>query len=238
MKTLTTFLLFLFSTFAFSQDITGNELLEKSIQFHDPENNWPTFNGELLVTMKMPNKPERISNIKIDLPNEYFSLQTQKDSINTESTIDKTVCHFTVNGKTTVSDSIKTKYNLNCKRTNLYKDYYTFLYGLPMKLKDEGTLIEQDVIKKKFKGKDYLVLKVTYLKNVGSDVWYIYFNPKTYAMEVYQFFKDETKNDGEYILLTDLETINGIKMPKNRAWYYNRNDAYLATDFLSKNVPN
>ena len=54
-----------------------------------------------------------------------------------------------------------------------------------------------------------------------------------YAMEVYQFFKDESKNDGEYILLTGLEEINGIKMPKNRAWYYNNNDGYLGTDYLS-----
>ena len=51
-------------------------------------------------------------------------------------------------------------------------------------------------------------------------------------MEVYQFFKD-TKESGEYILLSALEMINGIKMPKNRAWYYNKDDGYLGTDFLS-----
>ena len=107
-----------------------------------------------------------------------------------------------------------------------------------MKLNDEGTIIDPNVTQKTFKGKDYLVLKATYPKEVGKDTWYFYFNPKTYAMEVYQFFKDETKNDGEYILLTDLETINGIKIPKNRAWYYNKNDTYLATDILSKNASN
>ena len=103
-----------------------------------------------------------------------------------------------------------------------------------MKLKDKGTITHEKVIRKKFKDKDYLVLKVTYTKEVGKDTWYFYFNPKTYAMEVYQFFKDESKKDGEYILLTDLETINDIKMPKNRAWYYNKNDGYLGTDILSK----
>jgi len=51
-------------------------------------------------------------------------------------------------------------------------------------------------------------------------------------MEVYQFFK-EVKNSGEYILLSGLETINNIKMPKNRAWYYNKDDGYLGTDILS-----
>ncbi|MCV6629519.1 MAG: DUF6503 family protein, partial [Flavobacteriaceae bacterium] len=61
---------------------------------------------------------------------------------------------------------------------------------------------------------------------------YFYFDPDTYAMEVYQFFHDETKNDGEYILLTETKEISGIKMPKNRAWYYNKDNTYLGTDKL------
>lgn len=77
-----------------------------------------------------------------------------------------------------------------------------------------------------------MVLKVTYKQNIGKDTWYFYFNPKTFAMEVYQFFK-ETKDSGEYILLSGLETINAIKMPKVRAWYYNKDNNYLGTDILS-----
>ncbi len=101
-----------------------------------------------------------------------------------------------------------------------------------MKLKDPGTIIFPKTERKSFKGKEYLVLKVTYKKDVGKDTWYFYFNPETYALEVYQFYHDETKNDGEYILLTDESEINGIKMPKNRAWYYNLDDKYLGTDML------
>ena len=53
-------------------------------------------------------------------------------------------------------------------------------------------------------------------------------------MEIYQFYHDETKNDGEYILLTEEEIINGIKMPKNRAWYTNKDNMLLGTDILKK----
>ncbi|MEL0651482.1 DUF6503 family protein [Algibacter sp. TI.3.09] len=238
MKNLTFFLLVFASTIALAQTITGPELLKKSIQFHDPNSSWETFDGRFTVSLKMPNKPERQSNITISLPKEYFSLKTVKDSLVIESIINKLDCTLSINGSTDLSEALKKEHNLNCKRANLFKDYYTYLYGLPMKLNDEGTIIDPNVTQKTFKGKDYLVLKATYSKEVGKDTWYFYFNPKTYAMEVYQFFKDETKNDGEYILLTDLETINGIKMPKNRAWYYNKNDKYLATDILSKNASN
>ena len=47
------------------------------------------------------------------------------------------------------------------------------------------------------------------------------------------FIMRKKKNDGEFILLSDLEMVNGIKMPKNRAWYYNKEEKYLGTDFLS-----
>ena len=116
----------------------------------------------------------------------------------------------------------------------MYQNYYTYLYGLPMKLKDPGTIITDKIVRKKMKGKTYLVLKATYKKEVGKDTWYFYFNPKTYAMEIYQFFHDEAKNDGEYILLTGEETINEIKIPKNRAWYMNKDDKFLGTDILRK----
>ena len=142
------------------------------------------------------------------------------------------------NGK--VLDSIAAQEKkMTCDRANLYKNYYTYLYGLPMKLEDAGTNLNDNVEKKTFKGKEYLVLKVTYDEAVGSDVWYFYFNPETYALEIYQFFKTdenskEKPDSGEYILLSEEAVVNGIKMPKIRAWYYNKDDKYLGTDTIEK----
>ncbi|MDT7832550.1 DUF6503 family protein [Flavobacteriaceae bacterium S356] len=233
MKKLTTLLFaFFLTSISLSQNITGPELLEKAIQFHDPKGVWETFSGKLHVSMETPNNPNRDSNIKIDLPNEFFYVKAKSGKNTTEYTVDKEKCLITFNGDATPADSIKKKYRLSCKRAELYKNYYTYLYGLPMKLKDPGTIIDTKVTKKKFKGKEYLVLKATYKKEVGKDIWYFYFDPKTYAMEVYQFYHNESKNDGEYILLSEMETINDIKMPKKRAWYMNKDAKYLGTDIL------
>lgn len=103
-----------------------------------------------------------------------------------------------------------------------------------MKLKDPGTLLKSAVERKEFLGKTYLVLKVKYEEGVGKDSWYFYFDPKTYALKVYQFYHDETKNDGEYILLSEEAIFSGIKIPKIRAWYMNKDRSYLATDTLTK----
>ena len=229
---LTVFLLLSFINQA--QDLTGEDLLNRAIAFHDPNDNWKSFKGELLIEMESPNNGKRSTTIQIDLPSNYFKSTVKKDNFTIESELKNKECTLKLDGSTTFSAKVMDSLKISCDRANMMKNYYTYLYGLPMKLKDPGTIIDPKVQKKIFKGKEYLVLKAGYEKEVGSDTWYFYFDPKTYAMEVYQFFHDESKNDGEYILLSEMITVNGIKIPKVRAWYYNKEDVYLATDKLVK----
>lgn len=217
---------------ATAQELTGTELLKRAIEYHDPNGNWSRFNGSFQVTMKSPNTSDRVSTIYLNVPASEFSLEVKKDNDLYRYDIKDNECNITLNGNNTISQKDRERLRLSCERGRMYKDYYTYLYGLPMKLKDPGTLIDPVVTTKTFKNKEYLVLKVNYEKEVGDDTWYFYFDPHTYAMEVYQFYHDESKNDGEYILLEGIEVINGIKMPKTRAWYYNKDDKYLGTDIL------
>lgn len=224
---------------ATAQDITGNALLDKAIDYHDPNKNWSTFNDTLFVTMKTPKQANRDSKIVINLPQEYFYISAKRDTIHTEFTVEKDACTIRLNGVEDLSEEQLNANNLSCDRATMYKNYYTYLYGLPMKLKDPGTNVDDYVERKVFKEKEYLVLKVSYDKTVGSDVWFFYFDPETYAMEIYQFFKtDDTgqliMDSGEYIILKETKTVNSIKMPKIRAWYYNKDDGYLGTDMLQE----
>lgn len=216
------------------KELTATQLLDKTIEYHDPSGNWETFKGKLFITMEIPERSNRDSEIHIDLAKEYFYVKAVRDTITTEYIMTKEECVIAFNGVKNPSEDILKKYRLSAKRGFFMKNYYTYLYGLPMKLKDPGTVLSEKVIRKKFKGKEYLVLKATYKQEVGKDIWYFYFDPTTYAMEIYQFFHDEAKNDGEYILLTGEETINGVKMPKNRVWYTNKEDKLLGTDTLKK----
>lgn len=236
MKIIITFILFFFTVNSWAQNLTANELLNNSINYHDPNDTWSTIRAAFTVVMTSPNVPKRTSQIRIDLAREFFSVKATKDRVTTVYSVNKGKCHMVYNGKDL--DSITaTKKNMSCDKATLYKNYYTYLYGLPIKLKDPGTNLSDKIEKKFFKGKDYLVLKVTYDETVGSDVWYFYFNPKTYAMEIYQFFKTdengkEKLDSGEYILLSEETLVKEIKMPKVRAWYYNKDDKYLGTDTL------
>lgn len=225
-------LLVLCSKPVLSQELTATEVLDKSIEFHDPNGQWKQFNGSFEIIMETPNSSDRLSTIALNIPKEQFTLAVSKDDTNYAYSFDKQNCTITLNGSSEISDKDKEELRLNCDRGLMMRNYYTYLYGLPMKMKDPGAHLDPKVDKKTFKGKEYLVLKITYDENVGKDVWYFYFDPATYAMEVYQFYHDEQKGDGEYILLEGLEEIHGVKIPKTRAWYYNKDDKYLGTDVL------
>nr|WP_042293635.1 DUF6503 family protein [Nonlabens ulvanivorans] len=234
-------LLFLFlflSVFtAQAQELTGPQLLDKAIEHHDPNGNWPAFIGDLQVTMTTTGNSDRVSNIEINLPAERFALVVNRDSITTSYVVEKgDVSVLKIDEKkpmsqleTTVKDE---------ERALFMQNYYTYLYGLPMKLEDQGTFITDQVERKSFKGKEYLVLEVMYDENVGSDVWYFYFDPSNYKMEIYQFFKRDQKGDidrtsGEYILLSENHDVSDINMPKVRNWYYNKDDKFLGTDVIT-----
>lgn len=216
-----------FSNTVSAQELTGNQLLEQAIKFHDPSNQWPTFNGTFQVIMNTPEGSPRVSDITINFSQDYFSVTAKKDKVITAYTIDKGIC------TTSIKEEAAEGKRMPCETAQRYKDYYTYLYGLPMKLMDNGTNLAEVIERKTFKGKEYLVLKASYDKTVGSDIWYFYFDPKTYAMEIYQFYHDETKNDGEYIILSETAIIGGIKMPKKRAWFTNEENRLLGTDIIN-----
>ena len=220
------------------KELTSEQILNNSISYHDPNNEWNTFNSTFHITMETPDSPNRESVITINNPESAFYLKVVKDTTMIEYKVRGDNCNIAFNRSAQFTEEEAKANNLNCDRAKMYKNYYSYLYGLPMKLKDPGIHISETAELRSFKGKEYLVLKVTYDESVGSDNWYIYLDPETYAMEVYQFFKkDENGNQkddsGEYILLTEEMVVNFIKMPKVRAWYYNKDDAYLGTDILN-----
>ena len=227
-------LLFVIVIDSYGQEISGMELLVKAINYHDPDNNWDNFNSTLHISLEMPDKPSRFSKVFIDNANNMFKLEEATNDAMVIREVSKGDCIISLNGKKEFTEEEVTKHKLTCDRSLKMRDYYTYLYGLPMKLMDEGTLVHPEVKLKEFMGVDYLQLKVTYDEKVGSDTWYFYFNPKSFAMEIYQFYHDETKNDGEYILLTELLEVDGIKLPKTRKWYVNKDNTLLGADVLLK----
>ncbi len=207
-------------------------LLEKAIEYHDPQDRWSQFSGDFVVLSTRPGRSGRTSHIRMDHPQSFFRIQINLDGVDTALEMRGDSCRLEYQGSTEFSEAIAEKHRLNCDRARMWRDYYSYLYGLPMKLKDPGTKISGSVLKRRFKGADYWVLEVKYDPDTGSDTWYFYFDPESYAMRAYQFYHDPAANDGEYILLEDEVDLYGMRIPRKRSWYTNAEEKFLGADLL------
>ncbi len=233
MKRLLITLIILAPIITTAQDISSEELLQKSIDFHDPQAKWSKVDMKLVIDMVSPNGSTRASKVLINNEKGTFELRTVNNGLETMSKVDALdSCSFTVNYRPVANQAQADSLRLTPYFARRMRNYYSFLYGLPMKLRDNGTIIDPTVRKTTFEGKQVLSLKVTYDEAVGADIWYFYFNPDTYAMVGYRFFHDESLNDGEYITLEGMAIQNGMRLPKNRTWYMNVDDKLLGTDNL------
>jgi len=220
--------------FIVAQIITGQELLEKSIQYHDPKGEWDTFNGIMNFRETRPNGADRETAMMLDNEKGIFSLDQMRAGYQVEKFIEQDQCSYKVNGTNTVADSLIQKFRLTCPQIQRIRNYYVYLWGMPMKLRDPGTQIQKEVTQTTFMEKEVLTMKVTYEQSVGEDIWYFYFQPDNFALVGYRFYHDEAVNDGEYIPLEGEETINGIRFPKTRTWFVNKDDRLLGADILEK----
>lgn len=196
--------------------LTGSKLIQKSIEYHDPKGQWQELNKVFYFADSRPGKPSRQYTVQIDLPNKFFKYINNGENL-----------VYEVDGDICVSLPKESK---DCEKAIMLRNYYGFLWGLPMKLKDRGTEIDREYKVEDLNGIQAFVVRVPYEK----DIWYFYLHPETYALLAYKFYKDEEKKIGEIIYLKEEVIVGEMKIPAERSWYRTENDEFLGTDFLLK----
>ena len=211
--------------------LSGGELIDKSIAYHAPKGEWEKGGITLSLHESRPGGNYRITDLEINIAEEKFILYQRRGPDLIFRSLLSGGCLFALNGRTHdfTEEEIR-QFRLSCESNELYRDYYTYLWALPMKLKDTGTIIDPQVHRVDFFGDELLEVKVTYSEEVGADIWYFYFDPETYALSGYRFYHDEAANDGEYILLEDEVEVGHLRIPAKRHWYTHKDRRYLGTD--------
>ena len=215
-----------------AQVISPDELLEKSINYHDPIHEWAEFSDSLIISQKRSDGTIRYRRIYIDQLESKFSFQSDHPEGTLRYVVEGDASDYSFAGSKNISEELKEKYRINADRPKMYQSYYLYLYGLPMKLKDKGTHLHPRVVLTTFRGKSYYRMRVDYDPMVGDDVWYFYFNPETYSLEMSQFYHDESQNDGEYIYHTGSRQFGNLKLVEELGWYMNADDRHLGDDVL------
>ncbi len=212
---------------------SASDLLDKSIKYHDPQDKWDSFHGTMFFIQPRAGKADTTTReVHLHIQKEEFYMKQVSAEKTLTRKLEKDTCSVTLNGNSNLDIETKKAERLNCSDVAMYRNYYSYLYGLPMKLKDPGTRIDPDIIETEFQGEESLAIRVTYDPGVGDDIWYFYFDKRTARMIGYRFYHDEKANDGEYIILKEEQEIEGIKMPRDRYWYYNKDDAFLGVDLM------
>jgi hypothetical protein len=207
-------------------------LLAKSIAFHDPDSIWQDGVFRLHLEETRPDGPSRRTTLLVDNSTGRFEIATQRDGAQIDGVLEGDGCELRLDGSTEFTEEEREKFRLTCERLEWLRNYYVYLWGLPMKLLDGGMVLDPDVLVTTYQDKPVRALGVSYDPEIGSDVWYFYLDTETHAVAGYRFFHDEAKGDGEYITLDGMIEAGGLQLPKARAWYTNAEDRYLGTDTL------
>ena len=212
-------------------DTAGKELLNKTIAYHDPKGNWAKFRARLFLSNTNSEGKENNFELELDNKTGYFCQISHKDGKEIIKGFDKGKEFFLVDGKQNYTDEERKKYKLTNESVKGIRNFYGYLYGLPMKLRDAGAYIAETVIDEEAGSKTYPTFRVSYDSTIGKDNWYFYCDPQTSALKAYRFNHGKPES-GEYILLEDEINVGGVKLPKIRKWYWNKDNKYIGTDNL------
>ncbi|MFQ5702726.1 MAG: DUF6503 family protein [Gemmatimonadales bacterium] len=212
-------------------DTASQALLSRAIEYYDPAGVW----GESTVHIKwFGTGADGSQRSDLDLTlypdGSKFDLRGRYAGADFEYHTDGSTWTATVNGDSSTDVETRKKMRLDREDGFYWRSYYGFLTGLPMKLRDPGTHIDPALIDTMFNGQPALALHVTYDPEIGTDSWYFFFDPETTALIGCRFNHDETKNDGEYIVLEGVVESNGLRVPRRRSWYTNKDDRFLGSD--------
>lgn len=209
------------------------KVIEQAIAYHDPAGLWGNARFEMSFRETRPDGSERRTRVRFDDRQRSFEILTERDGAEIEGLLAGEDCIITLDGSTEFTDEERDQYRLTCARIRWLRNYYTYLWGMPMKLRDPGTRIDPEVTDAWYQEQRVWVVRVTYDEGVGSDIWYFYFDQETHALVGYRFYHDETKNDGEYIVLSGETEAAGMQLPTTRKWYTNAEGRHLGDDILT-----
>lgn len=184
------------------KELTSVQILEKTIDYHDPKGEWNQANVELSLLSQsvFSEQNKELIHLGIDVPNDSFSYS---NTFRNEQ--------VSYAGVECVSES---KQGL-CAEKQWTKNFYTYIWGLPMKLKDKGTELNSNVIDTVFFEIPCYALNVKY----EAENWLYFVNKKSFQLEGFQFIFNKDATKGEVVRNLGTTKLSTINIPSERIWY-------------------
>ncbi len=214
---------------SFEPPETAQELVAKSIEWHDPQGAWASFAYTLNLLETRLGGMERQVSVTLDLPGDRFVHHMRDNEIHVRQRLEKGACAFEIGGARTLSPELAKRHDAYCEELKRLRDYYAFLFGQPMKLRDKGVIIGEGVEEVKLKNRRAWRIKVAYAPEVGAETWYFYFSLFAHRLIGLQFFR-ETEDDGETIIFDRVIEVGDMRLPSGLHWYASGAQERLGVD--------
>jgi len=205
-------------------------LLDRSIQFHDPDQAW---GRESIAIHWMGTKPDGSVSFAVDMefdPDGAFSMRGERKGHTIDYWVSDGVVEARVDGELEVSDELRAEMVLDRDDGLFWRDYLGFLAALPMGLRDPDVHLAPNVDDAELEDRDVLSIRASFAPEVGTDTWTFYLDPSTAELVGCRFDKADPARDGETIIFDGLSSVAGIQLPRTRSWYMNKDRRFLGTD--------
>ncbi len=211
---------------------SAQELIARSIAYHDPEGYWNDGVFRLRLQSTRPGAGPAHTTIVIDNAGGRFLYERDLAGHRIEAAVTGEECWTRLDGSAQPTPEQVRRFGLSCAQMRRTRDYHLYLYGLPMKLRDAGTRIDPTVRTARVGGRDLWQVRVTYDPEVGGDSWTFFFDPASAALVGGRFSRGRAEGDGESIVFAGLVQGGGLRLPAVRTWYRTGDDALLGTDTI------
>lgn len=201
----------------------AESLLDKTIQFHDPDNKWPEYKTMVVQKSRMLREGDdttavRTRKILMDNEQRHFIVQQDVEDYSLIRTVGgDSLCETRwLKPDLTAEDSARM--NLTCESARFYRDYFRYLLGLPMVLRDSATVLSDKVGEEELFGSTYQTLTVNYKPEGEHPEWTFFVDTTDYHLAAARFVKPDST--GEYIVFGDVTRHKGIRNFDTFKWYY------------------
>ncbi len=180
---------------------TAVQIINKSIEFHDPQNEWNNFDATFYFESSFSfndSIPEEMK-ITIDVPNNNFTYKNIDREVEIQYLSDS--CNL-------ISEKG------NCQGYSWTKNFYTYTWGLPMKLKDPNI---KPLSKWNLDTINNYPCYAVYVNYEAENFTY-YIDQEDFQLRAFKFLKNDESGKGEIIHLEGLQEYNNLQFPEKRTW--------------------
>lgn len=216
--------------------LTGKEILAKSIQKHDPKSQWSSSEFTLRIQEPRIQNSERFSLVYINNANNAFKLlRNRGEKIASYGINSEGITTVLLDNKI-VTDSLSVQqYMLQPERIHIYKNSYETMLGLPMSLNKDLISKIGKVSKVNFNEKTAFKIEVELKRNVFSNHWVLYVSDKDFRLLGIDIVFPNDPEKGERLYFEKSIQIGDIAIPRVKHWYDLKN-SYLGSDVIVKRL--